>query len=147
MKFARALILSAAIAVLASCSVLTGAGTATTVAVQDGIELATSVYITHKGGGTTAGDLAVAKSVKAVAQELQGLNTGTLTVAQFNAQMATYIAKLSVTDQIIANGVLAQIDVYFASQVGAGSILNASAAAAANVVLADIIAACALYGA
>jgi hypothetical protein len=85
--------------------------------------------------------------VKAVAQELQGLNTGTLTVAQFNAQMATYIAKLSVTDQIIANGVLAQIDVYFASQVGAGSILNASAAAAANVVLADIIAACALYGA
>lgn len=85
--------------------------------------------------------------MKAVAQELQGLNTGTLTVAQFNAQMATYIAKLSVTDQIIANGVLAQIDVYFASQVGAGSILNASAAAAANVVLADIIAACALYGA
>lgn len=138
----------AAVSVLASgCSILNAANNNTALAVNTGIELVTSVYIQHKGGGTAAGDLAAAQQVKAVALELQGVATGTLTVAQFNAQMQTYIAKLSPPQQILASALLAQIDLYFQQQVATGSILTAQTAAAANIVLGDVIAACAVYGA
>jgi hypothetical protein len=132
---------------LSGCALLT-ADSAAANAVQSGIELVTSVYIQQKGGGTAAGDLAVAQQVKGVATTLQGVITGNLTIAQFNAAAQAYIAKLSPVQQVIATGLLSQIDIYFAQQVQMNnSLIKAGAVAAANIVFNDVIAACAIYGA
>jgi hypothetical protein len=152
-KKASLVLIASALAVLAASVQLSGcalitADSAAANAVQSGIELVTSIYIQQKGGGTPAGDLATAQQVKAVAVELQGVITGNLTIAQFNTAAQVYIAKLSPLEQIIATGLLSQIDIYFAQQVQQNnSILKAGVVAAANIVFNDVIAACAIYGA
>jgi hypothetical protein len=145
-KFILALVACVlAVSSLTGCAALTGANQANAVAVQSAIELSVSVYI-QQAGPAVADQKARAVKVKAVALSLQGLATGTLTVAQFQAQLAAQIAKLDPTQQILANAILLEIDLNLQAKVQNG-ILDAAAKAAANVVLGDVLAVCAMYGA
>jgi hypothetical protein len=132
---------------ISGCATLTGANNAAAAGVQAGVQLVTALYIQKKGGGTAAGEAAVAQQVVAVAQDLEAVVTGTFTVAQFNSQAAVYIAKLTnPAEKILAAELLAQLDIYFAQVVAnKGSIINATTTAAATVVLNDVMAACAFY--
>jgi hypothetical protein len=130
---------------LSGCALLGSVNSGTAAAVQGGIEFVTAFYIVHKGGSTATGEAAVAQKLTAIATQLEGVVSGDLTVAQFNAAMATYLAKLDPLDRIIAAELLQQIDAYFAAQLGNGSILTVATKVAATAVLNDIIAASALY--
>jgi hypothetical protein len=135
----------AATVLLPACAVLTGANQTNAAAVQTAVELSVSLYI-QQAGPNAADQTARAQKVKVVATELQGLATGTLTVAQFQAQLATAIAKLNPSEQILANAILLEVDLNLSTKVQNG-ILDAAAKAAANVVLGDVLAVCAMYGA
>jgi hypothetical protein len=127
------------------CATLTGANTAS-VAVQAGIEFAVATYIQHKGNNTPATEAAVAAQITTIATELEAVVQGNVTVAQFNAQLAPYIAKLKPAEQILAQELLVIVDGYFAQLIAnKGSILNSATTAAATVVLNDVVAAAALF--
>lgn len=139
-------IIAAASVFISGCSTLLGANQAASAAVQAGIQLVTALYIQHKGGGTPAGEAQVAVQVAQIATTLEGLVQGNVTVAQFNSAMQQYIAKLNPTQQIIATELLTQIDLYFQQVIaGKGTLVTATTAAAATLVLNDVIAACAFF--
>lgn len=144
-KFRLAFV-AALLIVLCACSVLNGANSATTVAVNGGIQLITSFYIQKKGNNDPATEAQVASQLTQIAQQLQALVSGNLTVAQFNAAIAPAIQKLSPPQQILAQELLVVVDAYFQQLVStSGSLLTQTTQVAANLVLNDIITACKFY--
>lgn len=134
---------AAVVALTSACATLEAGSTAIAVAVNAGISVVTTVYIQHKGGGTAAGEAAVAAQVISLVQALQPLTTGPVTVAQFNTALAAAVAKLPANLQAIAADLLPAIDVYFAQLVAnpANAPITASAQVAVGQVLNDINAA------
>jgi hypothetical protein len=113
------------------------------------VEFATAAYIAKAGPagvGNTAGpaQLARAQKVKAIALEIQGLDTGTITIAQLQATVQADIAKLSPPDQILANELLTIIVQNLGVQTQTG-LLNTAVQAQVNLVMNDVITACNLY--
>jgi hypothetical protein len=145
-KLISRLTLMLTVAALTGCALLTAQSSAAT-AVNQGIELVTTIYIQHHAGPTASSEYAFAQQVKAIATTLQGVITGDLTVTQFNAAAAAAVAKLSSPiERQIATDLLTQLDIFFAAQVAnKGSLLNATITAAANIVFGDIIAATAAF--
>jgi hypothetical protein len=145
-KLLSRLTLMLTVAALTSCALIT-ADTAAATAVNQGVELVTTIYIQHHAGPTLASEYAFAQQVKAIATTLQGVITGNLTITQFNAAAAAAVAKLSTpVERQIAGDLLTQLDLFFAAQVAnKGSLLNASITAAASLVFGDIITATAAF--
>lgn len=135
-------IAAGAVVALSGCATLLGTDAAASAAIQGGIEIVTTVYIQHKGNNNATSEAIVASQVQGVAVTLQGIVKGNLTVAQFNAQIKQYLANLSPVQQVIANELLVQLDLYFAQQLASGTLISATTQAAANIVLNDVIAAC-----
>jgi len=136
----------AVLAPLGGCATLLGTDAAASAAITAGVEFTVATYIEHKGGNDPAAEAAVAAQIASIAAELEGVVQGNVTVAQFNALLAPYIAKLKPSEQILANELVLLMDQYFQQLVSAkGSVLNAQAQAAATVVLNDVIAACRIF--
>jgi hypothetical protein len=152
----RALLLAAALTVAASisgCATLSAITTTQGVLLNDSIQLGTAIYISRAGGTAVAPakyspqQQARAQQVKNIAAEIQGfVSGGTVTVAGFDAAMATWIAKLNPAEQIIANALLQEIDPLIQAQLG-NNVLNAAGSMAVKDVTNDIITAAKLYGA
>jgi hypothetical protein len=139
----------AALTTLAGCATLNSLTATQGVIFNQTIEFATAEYISKAGPagpGNTAGpaQLARAQSVKAIALEIQGLDTGTVTLAQLEATIQADIAKLSPPDQILANGLLTVIVANLGIQTQTG-LINTAIQAQINLVMNDVLAACALY--
>ncbi len=126
------------------CSTINSMSATAGVIENSTIQFATAEYIT-KAGNTTA-QLARAQKVKAIAIEIQGLDNGTVSIAQLEAAIAADIAKLPVPDQILANELVAVIVANLGVQVQSG-VLNAALQAQVNLIMNDVIAACKLFGA
>lgn len=129
---------------LSACATINSLSSTAGVVENQTIQFATAEYIAQASG--TAAQLARAQKVKAIAVEIQGLDTGTVTIAQLAATVQADIAKLSPPDQILANGLLTIIMANLGVQTQSG-VLNAALTAEVNVVMNDVIAAAKLYGA
>jgi hypothetical protein len=130
---------------LTGCATLNAISSTVAVALADGIEFGTAEYISHHATGAPA-QTALAVKIKAIAVQVEGFNNGTVTVAQIDATIAADIAKLSVADQILANGLLQELVIALGVQTQKG-LISAAASADIAVVLNAVIAACGLYGA
>lgn len=151
MKFPHIRIAAAAavLVALSACATLNSLTATQGVIFNQTVEFATAEYISKAGPAgpnNTAGpeQLARAQSVKAIALEIQGLDTGTVTIAQLQVQVQADIAKLSPPNQILANGLLTVIVANLGIQVQTGP-LNTAVQAQINLVMNDVIAACDLY--
>jgi len=136
---------------LSGCATINGLTASQGVIFNQTVEFATAKYISQAGPGgvgNTAGpaQLARAQRVKAIALEIQGLDTGTVTIAQLQATVQADIAKLSPPDQILANGLLQVVVDNLGVQTQTG-LLNTAVQAQINLVMNDILAATKLYGA
>jgi hypothetical protein len=146
----KVLLFVAALA-LTGCATINGLTASQGVIFNQTVEFATAKYISQAGPagiGNTAGaaQLARAQKVKAIALEIQGLDTGTVTIAQLQATVQADIAKLSPPDQILANGLMQVVVDNLGVQTQTG-LLNTAVQAQINLVMNDILAACKLYGA
>jgi len=141
--------LAAALAALAGCATLNSLTATQGTIFNNTIKFATAEYISKAGPagpGNTAGpeQLARAQRVKAIALEIQGLDTGTVTVAQLQATIQADIAKLSPPDQILANGLLTVVVQNLGVQQQTG-LINTALQAQVNLIMSDVLSACALY--
>jgi hypothetical protein len=130
---------------LSACSTVNSLSSTAGTVENSTIQFATATYIT-KAGSDPASQLARAQKVKAVAVEIQGYDTGTVSIAQLEAKVMADIGKLSPANQILANELMQIIVAQLGVQVQSG-LLNASIVAQINVVMNDVIAACKLFGA
>lgn len=110
------------------------------------IEFATAKYIERSAGNDATRRLNKAVEVKAVATQIQGLASGTVTLAQLDTALASSIGKLSPSDQLLANALVQVLlnEVNVKIQTG---ILTAAEAAAVKTIAQDVILATTLYGA
>jgi hypothetical protein len=126
------------------CASINAASSTAGVVENSTIQFATAEFISK--AGDAAAQLARAQKVKAIAIEIQGIDSGTVTIAQLAATVSTDIGKLPIPDQILANALVQAIVANLGIQVNTG-VLSAALTAEINVVMKDIQAACALYGA
>jgi hypothetical protein len=138
-------LLSAALALslLSACATINSISSTAGVVENNTIQFAAAEYITQ--AGNQAAQLARAQKVKAIAVEIQGLDTGTVTIAQLEAAVQADIAKLSPPDQILATGLLQIIVANLSVQAQTG-LLNTALTAEVNQVMNDVIAATKLFG-
>jgi hypothetical protein len=129
---------------LVGCASINAASSTAGVVENSTIQFATAEFISK--AGDAAAQLARAQKVKAIAIEIQGIDSGTVTIAQLAATVSADIGKLPIPDQILANALVQAIVANLGIQVNTG-VLNAALTAEINVVMKDIQAACALYGA
>jgi hypothetical protein len=141
----KKLLLIGLLAALTGCATINSLSNTTTVAINTTVEFAASKYISE-AGSTAALQLARAKKVKAIAVEIQGIDTGSVTIAQLEATVAADIAKLSPDEQILATALMKLVITNLNVQVTTG-VIATTVKAEINQVMADVIAAAALYGA
>jgi hypothetical protein len=141
--------LAAALIALSGCASFNALTATQGTIFNNTVQFATAEYISKAGpagAGNTAGpeQLARAQKVKGIALEIQGLDTGTVTIAQLQATVQADIAKLSPPDQILANGLLTAIVQNLGVQQQTG-LLNTAVQAQINLVMNDVITACNFY--
>jgi hypothetical protein len=133
------------VALLAGCATVNSLSSTATVILNTTVEFAAAKYISE-AGSTPALQLARAQKVKAIAVEIQGIDTGTVTIAQLEATVAADIAKLTPDEQILASALMNLVITNLNVQVTTG-VIATTVKAEINQVMVDVIAACALYGA
>jgi uncharacterized protein YceK len=141
----KKLLLIGLLVALAGCATINSLSNTTTVAINTTVEFAAAKYISE-AGSTAALQLARAKKVKAIAVEIQGIDTGSVTIAQLEATVAADIAKLSPDEQILATALMNLVITNLNVQVTTG-VIATTVKAEINQVMADVIAAASLYGA
>jgi ABC-type glycerol-3-phosphate transport system substrate-binding protein len=134
----------AAASLLSACATINSLSSTAGVVENTTIEFSVAEYIQHAGAAPA--QLVRAQKVKAIAIEIQGLDNGTVTVAQLEAAVAADIAKLQPAEQILATGLMQIIVANLGTQVNSG-LLNAASTAVINTVMGDIITACTRFGA
>ena len=144
MRITALLAAAAAAFLLSGCAAINSLSASAGVIENSTIQFAAAEYIAK--AGAPAAQLARAQKVKAIAIELQGLDTGTVTLAQLEATVTADIAKLSPPDQILATALLQTIVANLGVQTQTG-ILSTAVSAEVSQVMKDVIAAAVLYGA
>jgi len=111
------------------------------------VSFAVAKYI-EKAGPTPAQQLARAQAIKGVVTELEGVLTGSVTIAQLQAITAADITShiTDPADQALAQGLLTLIVSDLNIKVGTG-VLQSAAVGVVTQMANYVLAACALYGA
>ena len=130
---------------LSGCSTINSLSGTVGIAEATAVEFATGEYI-QKAGSTPALQLARAQKVEAIANEIIGIDSGTVTLAQLEATVQADIAKLNPAEQVLATGLLQEIVLALGVQTQKG-LLTTAVTAQINVLMGDIVTACKLYGA
>lgn len=110
------------------------------------LKFAVAKYI--EGAGSATGAMTSrAATLKAIATEISGVASGTLTIAQLQAATAAELASknVAVSTQIVVNGL---VSILSAALPGPTSgLISAAISADVNMFAQDVIAVCASYGA
>jgi hypothetical protein len=139
-------ILLATVALLCGCSTINSLSSTVGIVENAAIQAGTDELIIKKGGPTTAGELALAQKIKAIAVEIEGIDSGTVTVAQLQATLAADIAKLTPAEQVLANALLEEVTVQLGVKVQQG-LLSTAANAIVLSALQSVVTACQSFGA
>ena len=143
----RKLLLILPLALLFSgCGTINSLSTTVGIAENAAIQAGTDELIIKKGGPSAAGELALAQKIKAIAVEIEGIDSGTVTVAQLSATLAADIAKLTPVEQVLANALLTEVTVQLGVKVQQG-LLSTAAQAIVKSALDSVITACSSFGA
>jgi hypothetical protein len=150
MKITNLFVVAALLSVgITGCATLNSITSTAGVIENSTIKFAAAEYIAKAGPygvNNTAGPAQIARAQKvlAIAQQIQGLDTGTVTIATLEATVMADIGKLSPPDQVLATALLQAIVANLGVQVNSG-VLGTALTAEINAVMNDVIAACNLY--